>query len=205
MLLGGAGPVRRRPPGSGPSATVIRSTALNGGTVVVDDAPGGLMKKSSLTLIVSAVGFAVWRRRRRTRPRCRSRSQVVRSNSPVRWVSCAISTRPSACRKQERVVGGDPAVGRVGVDRPLEVADAAAVGGVGAAVVGVGLERVGDVVGDEHRDGARPAVRGHGADRGRRDRPRWSCSRSRRARRPRRTCGRAAPCACRPRRARTRG
>ena len=32
------------------------------GTVAVNDAPGGLMKKLLLTLIVSAVGFAVWRK-----------------------------------------------------------------------------------------------------------------------------------------------
>ena len=57
-------------------------------------------------------------------------------------------------------------VGRVGVDGPLEVAHTPPVGGVGAAVVGVGLERVGDVVGDEHRGGAGPAVRGDGRDRG---------------------------------------
>ena len=33
-----------------------------GGTVAADDGRGGLMKKLLLTLIVSGVGFAVWRK-----------------------------------------------------------------------------------------------------------------------------------------------
>ena len=60
--------------------------------------------------------------------------------------------------EHDRVVDLEARVARIGVGRPLEVPQRAAVGAVVAAVVCAGRERLARAVGDEERDAARPRV-----------------------------------------------
>src|SRR5262249_59574481 len=66
--------------------------------------------------------------------------------------------------EQERVLGEGPGVARVRVVGPVQVPRRPPVRAVDAAVAGAGLEVLGDVVRDEHRNTAGAAVRECGLD-----------------------------------------
>ncbi len=94
-----------------------------------------------------------------------SRSQSSRGNRPVRWVSCEISTEPSASPEHEHVLGDDPGVARIRVGGPLEIPHSPAVGPILSVVIRAGLERLSSVVGDEQSHTTWTAMHERGLDR----------------------------------------
>ena len=73
--------------------------------------------------------------------------------------------RPVGLAQQERVLGDRRAVVRIRIGRPGQVPDAPAVRRVVPAVLGFRLEVLRDVVRDQYRDPARPAMRVRGLHR----------------------------------------
>jgi len=63
------------------------------------------------------------------------------------------------CAQHELVLGLDPVVGRIRIPDPFAEAALAAIRVAAAATTAARAERLGGVVGNEHRDAARPAVR----------------------------------------------